>query len=283
MQFFLLLFFYENAVVPVMATHAAAKSIKDHPRNLSDEALRAIASTGGVIGVMSLRSFIGESSDDELFDKVVKHIDYIVDLVGIDFVGIASDAYVNGYPHDGRVVCSDGDTYVSSSNLTAQFTLGRDLNAPTRWKKVIAALANITINEGSRYKYSVDDLKKIAGGNFIRVMRDALPGYSKPSIVTVEKRDRNGIPKYYIDWEEVRVNRAANLDVGIPRYKVSIYGETDDGYKHIYTSNDISSSQIEIYSTIKMNLYSKYKGFIKAINPRNTNEYVNSSWFYFER
>ncbi|PIQ08650.1 MAG: hypothetical protein COW71_10685, partial [Ignavibacteriales bacterium CG18_big_fil_WC_8_21_14_2_50_31_20] len=78
---------------PIIATHSGVRAIKNSSRNLYDSQIKAIANSGGVIGIVFYPSFIGDSNNDgdSDIDDVVAHIDYIVNLVGIDFVAIGSD------------------------------------------------------------------------------------------------------------------------------------------------------------------------------------------------
>ena len=74
---------------PCIFSHANARALKDHERNITDEQIRAVAATGGVIGVNGLNLFLG--SDTPTTDALVAHIDYIARLVGVAHVGIALD------------------------------------------------------------------------------------------------------------------------------------------------------------------------------------------------
>ncbi len=74
----------------VVATHSNARALADHPRNLSDGQLRAIAATGGVIGVNFHGPFLARARRARLRD-VVQQIQYLRDLVGVDHVAIGSD------------------------------------------------------------------------------------------------------------------------------------------------------------------------------------------------
>lgn len=78
------------ANVPVLATHSNARALTDHPRNLADRELRAIAKTRGVIGVNFHSRFLRKGRRASI-DDVVRHIRYLVRLVGVDHVGIGSD------------------------------------------------------------------------------------------------------------------------------------------------------------------------------------------------
>ena len=74
----------------VVATHSNARALADHPRNLSDDQLRAIAATGGVIGVNFHGPFLARGRRARLRD-VVRQIQHLRDVAGIDHVAIGSD------------------------------------------------------------------------------------------------------------------------------------------------------------------------------------------------
>jgi len=74
----------------VVATHSNARAVAEHPRNLSDAQLRAIAATGGVIGVNFHGPFLARGRRARLHD-VVQHILHLRDVVGIEHLAIGSD------------------------------------------------------------------------------------------------------------------------------------------------------------------------------------------------
>ena len=74
----------------VVATHSNARALADHPRNLSDAQLRAIAATGGVIGVNFHGPFLARGRPARLRD-VVRHIQHMRDVAGIEHLAIGSD------------------------------------------------------------------------------------------------------------------------------------------------------------------------------------------------
>lgn len=74
---------------PVVATHANAYALHPHARNLRDDQLRAIAERGGLVGVTFVPGFLTKEPAD--IDHVLAHIDYLVDLIGEDHVGLGSD------------------------------------------------------------------------------------------------------------------------------------------------------------------------------------------------
>ena len=134
---------------PIIATHVNAEALTPHSRNKDDEELLAIAATGGVIGVTPIRAFLDTDGDGEAgIDDMVAHIEYIAGLVGIDHVGVSSDADLDGWPE--------------SSGYYAD----ADLAAMDRWVRLASRLYARGCTEG--------DLEKLLGGNFLRVFSEVL-------------------------------------------------------------------------------------------------------------
>ena len=119
---------------PIIATHSGARKLRNHYRNLYDSQIIDIANSGGVIGVVFYPPFLTTSTAN--IDTVIKHIDYIKNLVGIDYVAIGSD-------FDGIEVTPVGLEDVSK----------------------FPALTLRLLERG----YSQQDVEKILGGNFMRV------------------------------------------------------------------------------------------------------------------
>jgi len=80
----------EVTEAPILASHSGVNALKDHPRNLSDEQLLALKENGGVISIVFYPAFLTDNPEGHVSD-IVDHIDYAVDLIGIDHVGIGSD------------------------------------------------------------------------------------------------------------------------------------------------------------------------------------------------
>jgi membrane dipeptidase len=79
-----------HSTKPVNANHTSARGVYDHARGKSDEALRAIAATGGVIGVVAVPAFITDEGVATI-EHMLDHIDYIARLVGWQHVAIGTD------------------------------------------------------------------------------------------------------------------------------------------------------------------------------------------------
>jgi membrane dipeptidase len=75
---------------PVIAGHANARKVCDSLRNLSDELIKAIAATGGAIGMCAFPAFVSKKPVPTLED-LLDHVDYISGLVGVEHVGIGTD------------------------------------------------------------------------------------------------------------------------------------------------------------------------------------------------
>jgi membrane dipeptidase len=74
---------------PIIASHSNCRALWDHPRNLKDEQIKAIAKNGGVIGITFVRDFVDDQ--EPTLEKLIDHIDHIIQLVGPDHAGIGSD------------------------------------------------------------------------------------------------------------------------------------------------------------------------------------------------
>ncbi|MBR1387768.1 MAG: membrane dipeptidase [Alloprevotella sp.] len=121
--------------VPVVCSHSSCRAICDHPRNLTDEQLKALAEKGGVAQITFYSGFVRKEGVATILD-IVEHIMHAISVCGIDHVGIGSD-----FDGDGGVV--------GLANASEMINLTR-----------------LLLREG----LSVADLRKLWGGNFLRVM-----------------------------------------------------------------------------------------------------------------
>lgn len=122
---------------PIIDTHCGVRKLNNHYRNLNDAQIDSIAARGGVIGVVFYPPFLSSKGIANI-DTVIKHIDYIKNRVGIDYVAIGSD-------YDGIEKVPIG------------------LEDVTKLPKLTEALL--------RKGYPIADVKKLLGENYLRVFK----------------------------------------------------------------------------------------------------------------
>ena len=76
---------------PVVASHSDARALCPHSRNLTDEMLRALGNTGGLVGVNYCADFLKEGANDATMEAVLQHTLHLIDKAGVEHVGFGSD------------------------------------------------------------------------------------------------------------------------------------------------------------------------------------------------
>jgi membrane dipeptidase len=74
---------------PVVFSHSNMRAVWEHPRNITDDQARAVADTGGVIGITGVGIFLGPNTPT--LEAMVRHIEYAVGVVGVAHVGVSTD------------------------------------------------------------------------------------------------------------------------------------------------------------------------------------------------
>jgi len=140
---------------PVIFSHSNPRALKDHYRNISDEQIRACAATGGVVSINGIGDFLGQN--DNRSETVVRHIDYVAQLVGPQHVGIALD-----FVFDEQELA---DYFAAHPEVFPpdQYSDGIQLVAPEQLPEIVQGLLDLG--------YSTADLQKILGLNHLRVAR----------------------------------------------------------------------------------------------------------------
>jgi membrane dipeptidase len=145
---------------PVVASHANAAAIWPHPRNLSDEQIKAIAAGGGYVGVCFFPAFIGP---EPTLERLLDHVDHLAELVGVDHIAVGPD-YVDFALDLMTADLSTGDAPV---DYGPSFEFPEGLQRVETLPVFTAGL----LEAG----YSEAQTAKILGGNVLRVLRDVLP------------------------------------------------------------------------------------------------------------
>jgi microsomal dipeptidase-like Zn-dependent dipeptidase len=123
------------SATPIVCSHSSSRALCDHPRNLTDDQMRALAAKGGVAQTTIYNGFLKKDGEATILD-VMAHLDHAIQVMGIDHVGLGTD-----FDGDGGV------RGLASSSELLNFT-----------RQLLVR------------RYSEADIQKIWGGNFLRVM-----------------------------------------------------------------------------------------------------------------
>ncbi len=139
---------------PCIFSHANARALREHERNITDEQIKAVAATGGVVGVNGLSDYLGDGPAK--VETLVAHIDYMVRLVGPEHVGIGLDYDpTNGPQIDEAVAQKYWPPRQYPAGLNASYV------PPSALSEVPDRLHAMGYKEAA--------VRAIMGGNFMRV------------------------------------------------------------------------------------------------------------------
>jgi len=147
---------FDCSTSPVVFSHSVPAGVKQHPRNIDDRQMLACAATGGVIGINGVGIFLGDN--DSSSQSVVRAIDYAVQVVGPEHVGLGLDfvfdrADLNAFMVANAATVPHGHGYTDSGPL--QFA------SPAQLPEVMKGLTGLG--------YPASAISGILGGNFFRV------------------------------------------------------------------------------------------------------------------
>lgn len=149
----------ENTSAPIVATHSNTRVICDNPRNLSDAQIKAIAERGGLIGTSTYPTLVAER--DASIDVLLNHIDYMAELVGVEYVAIGTDLVdYMGSLFDATFSSLDPSGSLYGKQESAAVTAG------IRGYSEVRNLVDGLVKRG----YSDDQLEMILSKNFMRVL-----------------------------------------------------------------------------------------------------------------
>jgi membrane dipeptidase len=156
---------------PLVISHTGARALADHPRNTSDETIKAVADKGGVVGVYFM-PFLTLDSHPKGSD-LIAHIEHVANVAGEDHVGIGTD--------NGVLPQLVNEETTRKLNEWAKQRMDAGIAAPGEGLNVWPMVADY--NSVDRYRrlgsdlqkrgWSEARLEKLFGGNFLRVYREA--------------------------------------------------------------------------------------------------------------
>src|SRR5688572_14681867 len=145
----------------IAITHSNCRALNDHPRLKTDEAIKALAKKGGVMGITGVRNFVRDKEPTTV-EHVVDHIEHVVKLTAIEHVGIGSDADLNGYDD---MPAEQLKMLRGSYKSSYAFRDKLDTDGFDHPQKVYD-LTEALIGRG----YSDDNIAAVLGGNFRRLL-----------------------------------------------------------------------------------------------------------------
>ena len=132
--------FYDALAIsntPIVASHSSSRALCNHPRNLTDDQLKALAAKGGVAQVTLYSGFLREEGPATIQDAI-EHLNHMVNIMGIEHVGIGTD-----FDGDGGIIgCASASELINFTRCLL------------------------------KERYSEEDICRIWGGNFLRVMKE---------------------------------------------------------------------------------------------------------------
>jgi membrane dipeptidase len=164
------------STAPIVVSHSASKAVCYHDRGKTDELAKAVADRGGYFGVVIVPGFIAESPEATL-DDFARHIEHLVDIMGVDHVGIGTDKtgpgpgtesivqYPDSMPRHRQGSFDWAGFRLKEHRLTPEYHLTgyRDFGD---WPNLTAQLVQRGFNE--------EELRKVLGLNFLRVFQEVV-------------------------------------------------------------------------------------------------------------
>ncbi|VEF46645.1 peptidase M19 renal dipeptidase [Bacillus freudenreichii] len=159
----------EASEQPVLITHAGARALWNTPRMKSDKVLKACAEKGGIIGVCAApNTTLTRNHPEHSIYSVMEHFAYLVELVGIDHVGLGPDTFFGDHAaiqHAFDEMLGIADSHSGEEFQEASYVKGLE-NPAEAMKNMIGWM----VKEG----YAHAEIIKAAGGNAMRVMEEIL-------------------------------------------------------------------------------------------------------------
>lgn len=158
----------EHSAAPVILSHANLSSVHPSPRNASDDLIRAVADSGGVIGIAGFPAFVADNASPSL-DQFIAHIDGIVQRIGIEHVGLGIDYYWGqaGIATEEEAMGTYNASVRAGRWSSAYPPPPHHYPAGIETPKTLRYLTARLLARG----YREPEVRKILGENWLRVMR----------------------------------------------------------------------------------------------------------------
>ena len=147
---------------PVLITHSNCRTLAPgHPRCKTDEAIKKMAASGGVMGITAVRMFV-KNDEPTTIEHLLDHFDHVRKIVGVEHLGVGSDSDLNGY---------DDMPAAENQRLRASYKGSYGFRAKIDIEGVDHPKRMFDLTEGLiRRKYSDQEIELVLGGNFKRVL-----------------------------------------------------------------------------------------------------------------
>jgi membrane dipeptidase len=154
---------FEMSKKPVLITHSNCRALNpNHPRCKTDEAIKAMAAKGGVMGITEVRMFVS-AKEPTTVDSMLDHFDYVAKLVGVEHLGVGSDIDLIGY---------DGMPPEELKQLKSGYKGSYGFRDKVDLDGYNFAKRPLDLAEGLiRRNYSNPNVELILGGNFRRALK----------------------------------------------------------------------------------------------------------------
>jgi membrane dipeptidase len=156
----------ETCEGPFLDTHSCVHALREHVRNRTDEQIKALAAKGGVLGLSFMHNYVGDGETRPTAEDLVNHIDYVAELVGVDYVGLGPDFW------EGEV-WTDGGSDPAPGFMEGMWVGIREGSAFIDGLEDVTKMPTVT-EALVRRGYSDEDVKKVMGGNLLRVYKQVL-------------------------------------------------------------------------------------------------------------
>jgi membrane dipeptidase len=153
---------FEISKKPVLITHSNCRALAPgHPRCKTDEAIKKMAASGGVMGVTGVRMFV-KNDEPTTIEHFLDHFDHVKKLAGVEHVGVGSDIDLDGYDD---MPAEENRRLRAGYKGSYGFRDKIDIEGVDHPKRIF------DLTEGLiRRKYSDSDIELALGGNFKRVL-----------------------------------------------------------------------------------------------------------------